>query len=472
MGLVRNIKFSDFSLHKLMRFDFKYLNYKLKKRKIYKSIKVKEVIDSYFKGFAFKAKDFSSDGYAYILKGDLFNDDFSINFNKIQFLNKRTYLKYKRFNLSKDDVIVSLVGSIGKIVIVDSDYNMLLNQNNISVQVNKSICNNQFFAYILKKEILDLVENIYAKSGYSFLSIEDLFNLEIPNISLDIQNRIIKKIKPLEDEIKILKLKKQESLKIINEVFAKYFNINLDEVNRLENIRRFNLPLRLIGLKNNSLRTSYKWHKLETIQSYIYKDIDCIQKLNKFIINMNNGWSPQSSEVEEGTSILGQEHIQKNGIISLNTSKFTTKTKNNIENFYIKENDFFVSRGNTVELVALASVVTDKVEENILYPDLYIRVDFNELVNKQYMAFLFNSFIGRIYFKHVAKGKNQTMVKVSAKELYDFYVPLPSLDIQEQIIKDMQVKIEAQQNINREIEEKQLEISALIDGVIRKESKL
>ncbi len=466
MGLVRSVKFSDFSQHKLMRFDFKYLNYKLKKRKTFKSIKVKEVIDSYFKGFAFKGRDFSNSGYAYILKGDLFNDDFSVNFNKIQFLDKKTYLKYKRFNISKDDIIVSLVGSIGKIVIIDNDYNMLLNQNNISLQINQSIYNNQFFAYILKKEILDLVKNIYASSGYSFLSIEDLFNLEIPDISLDIQNKIVEKIRPLEEEIKDLKSKKQEHLEIINEVFANYFNINLDETKKLENIKQFNLPFKLIGLKNSSLRTSYKWHKLETIQSYIYKDIDCIQKLDRFIINMNNGWSPQSSEVEEGTAILGQEHIQKNGIISLTASKFTTKTKNNIENFYIKQNDFFVSRGNTVELVALASVVTDEVEENILYPDLYIRIDFNELVNKQYMAFLFNSFIGRIYFKHVAKGKNQTMVKVSAKELYDFYVPLPSLDIQEQIVKDVQVKIEAQQNIDKEIEEKQLEISALIEDVI------
>jgi type I restriction enzyme S subunit len=150
-------------------------------------------------------------------------------------------------------------------------------------------------------------------------------------------------------------------------------------------------------------------------------------------------------------AILGQEHIQKDGKISLNASKFTTKTKSNIKKFYVKQNDFFVSRGNTVELVALASVVTDEVEENILYPDLYIRVDFDKkFVNKQYMAFLFNSFIGRIYFGHVAKGKNQTMVKVSSKELYDFHLPIPAIDVQEEILKEVQVKIELQKKIDRE----------------------
>ena len=57
------------------------------------------------------------------------------------------------------------------------------------------------------------------------------------------------------------------------------------------------------------------------------------------MIITKNGWSPQSSEVEDGTPILGQEHILKDGKIELSPSKFTTLSKNNIEDFYIKEND-------------------------------------------------------------------------------------------------------------------------------------
>ena len=209
MGLVQTIKFSDFALHKLVRFDLKYLNYKLQKNKVLNSIKVKNTLISYFKGFAFKGEDFSDNGKNYVLKGDLFNNDFSINFNNIQYLDSSFSKTHNKFKLNKNDIVVSLVGSIGKMVIIDNDYDMLLNQNNISLQVNQKIFNNKFFGYILKQEIHSLVSNVYVNSGYSFLSIDDLFNLEIPNIDLNLQNKVIEQIEPIEKEIQTLKSQKK-----------------------------------------------------------------------------------------------------------------------------------------------------------------------------------------------------------------------------------------------------------------------
>jgi len=471
MGLVKSIKFSDLMSDELFRIDskFHFLNSEFGWN-IFGScsnnlIPLSQILRPYYENFTYKVNK----EYKGIPTGMSYLDEFGeiISYQVVSKKNHPNRLKYKINN--NCILISSLKGARTPALQFDFNLDDYVFSNGFYIFEVKKEWNKKFVLNLLRtvrlKEILD--NNIYRGIGISSYREEDLLKIRIPNISLDIQNKTMEMIQPLENEIKLLKLKKQEDLEIINEVFANYFNIDLDEVKKLENIKQFNLPFRLSGLKNSSLRTSYKWHKLETIQSYIYKDIDCIQKLDKFITSMNNGWSPESSEVEEGTAILGQEHIQKNGTISLNASKFTTKTKNNIENFYIKQNDFFVSRGNTVELVALASVVTDEVEENILYPDLYIRVDFDdEFVNKQYMAFLFNSFIGRVYFKHVAKGKNQTMVKVSAKELYDFHVPLPSIDVQEEILKEVELKIEAQQNVDKEIEEKQLEISELIEGVI------
>jgi len=145
----------------------------------------------------------------------------------------------------------------------------------------------------------------------------------------------------------------------------------------------------------------------------------------------------------------------------LSASKFTTLIKSNIEDFYIKKNDFFVSRGNTVELVAIAGVVVDEIEEDIIYPDLYIKIELDEFyINKQYLAYLFNSFFGRIYFKHVSKGKNQTMVKISAKELYDFYLPIPTEEIHK-------IQIDNQKEIDKQIEEKEDEISRIIEDCIK-----
>ncbi|MGE7929227.1 hypothetical protein [Lysinibacillus xylanilyticus] len=83
--------------------------------------------------------------------------------------------------------------------------------------------------------------------------------------------------------------------------------------------------------------------------------------------------------------------------------KATTKSKNNIGEFFIQQGDFFVSRGNTVDLVGLGSVVETEITEEIIYPDLYIRLRLDEnVINKKYLALLFNSFFGRVYFKYVS----------------------------------------------------------------------
>lgn len=463
MGLITTFPFSDFSIHKLLRFDYKYLNYKKNKKSFRNHIKLKDVLNSYFKGFAFKGEDFQSNGNVYVLKGDVFNKDFSIDFSNIQYLDDDFLNEYEKFKVFKDDIIISLVGSIGKMVIIEEDYPMLLNQNNIALKINQEKFNIKFFSYIVKSELREISNVLYGNSGYSFLSIDDLFNLEIPNISLNIQSEIVKKVEPIEKEIQNLKLQKKEYLEIINEVFADEFKIDLQKIFELDSIKSFSLKLQNVDSRNDLLRTSYKWHKLETIQSFMYEKIDCIEKLGKFITQTKNGWSPESSEIEEGIPVLGQEHILKKGIIDLNPTKYTTLTKSNIQDFFVKQNDFFVSRGNTVELVALAGVVLEDIEQDIIYPDLYIKIDFDDsLVDKQYMAFLFNSFIGRIYFKHVAKGKNQTMVKVSSKELVEFYLPLPDLTKQQQIIEKIKSQIDAKKLIDEQIEEKQKEISDLI----------
>lgn len=339
----------------------------------------------------------------------------------------------------------------------------------IEYKINLEIANPKFLYYVLvNNKTLEAMS--YLESGKTHRRVQsfDLLKIQIPNVPLNIQNQVVTKIEPIEQEIQTLKAHKKDPLKIMNEIFANEFKIDLQKVFELDSIKSFSLKLQNVDSRNDLLRTSYKWHKLKTIQSFMYEKIDCIKKLGKFITQTKNGWSPESSEIEEGTPVLGQEHILKKGIIDINPTKYTILTKSNIQDFFINQNDFFVSRGNTVELVALAGVVMEDIEQDIIYPDLYIKIDFeDEFVDKQYMAFLFNSFIGRIYFKHVAKGKNQTMVKVSSKELLEFYLPLPDLKKQQQIVEKIKSQINAQKLIDMQIEQKQKEISDLIYQCIK-----
>jgi type I restriction enzyme S subunit len=190
--------------------------------------------------------------------------------------------------------------------------------------------------------------------------------------------------------------------------------------------------------------------------------------LGNFIIGTKNGWSPLSVDGGEGIPILGQEHFSFDGVLKISPSKFTEITKNNIDDYFIQQGDFFVSRGNTVDLVALASVVEEEISEDIIFPDLYIKIQLNETrIDKKYLALLFNSFFGRLYFKYASKGKNQTMVKISSSELYDFYLPIPDIEIQRTIVEKIQTQINAQSHIDREIEKNRAKINLIIEEAIR-----
>ena len=152
--------------------------------------------------------------------------------------------------------------------------------------------------------------------------------------------------------------------------------------------------------------------------------------------------------------------------MSFDNIKYTDETRANIESFYVKKGDFFVSRGNTTDLVAMASIIFEDLEKNYIFPDLMIRLEFDKnRINSEYLAFVFNSIIGRLYFKYVSKGKNQTMVKISSDELHNFLLPIPSYEEQCELVMSIRKEINHQKEIDLKIEL----LRRQIDHIILKE---
>jgi len=145
-----------------------------------------------------------------------------------------------------------------------------------------------------------------------------------------------------------------------------------------------------------------------------------LRSLGEAVMNTRNGWSPKC---EGGDTKVLTLSCLKNGIIDYNQIKFTSLSRNDIHKYYVSEGDFFYSRGNTPELVALAGIAPP-IEEDIIYPDLLTKVKFNEKkILKEYAVILFNSYFGRQYFSSVPKGNSPTMVKVSQPYMMQFQVP-------------------------------------------------
>lgn len=327
----------------------------------------------------------------------------------------------------------------------------------------------KFVLYMLRsKRIKDLIDNnIYRGIGISAYRADDLLKCEIPRISLEKQRYAISLIQPIEKKIRKLKETLTRPEEIIDSILSSEFEIDVTELQAIDAKKIIHLRLSEFDKNNINGRFSYRWNKAVAIQESLISSVSCCKKLANYIVSTQNGWSPDCDETQSTFRVLGIDAIKPNGVVSFDNVKYSDAQKNNIESYFVNNGDFFVSRGNTTELVALASIAyLAEGDPTTIFPDLMIRVVFSNEINKVYMAYIFNSFIGRLYFKYVTKGKNQTMVKVSPRELQDFYVPIPDIDKQDLIVSKIEEMIESQTEIKRRIARLRSDIDTIIEKTI------
>lgn len=377
-------------------------------------------------------------------------------------------LKYK---VSNENILISSLrlAKSPALFFENEELSQFVFSNGFYIFRAKEDWNKKFIVYILRtKKLKNVLNNhIYRGIGISAYKKEDLLKIKIPLIPKINQDKIVVQIEPIEMKIKELKAQIKEPQELINEIFAREFRFDLDQVNEIEQIKYFSITSN-IGFRNANLRSSVRWNKIEPIQKVLYKNVHCIEKLRKYIISTKNGWSPNCKEIDSSNCVFGVNSISKDGYIKFDDFKYSNENKNNITDYYVQENDLFVSRGNTVNLVALASVVKNLPDDqNFIFPDLFIRIEVDtNYVHKEYLAHLFNSVIGRYYFKYAAKGKNQTMVKISSDELNNFYLPIPSLKVQQKIVDEIKAELNKSEKIKKKIKKERNRIDEIIENAI------
>ncbi len=140
-------------------------------------------------------------------------------------------------------------------------------------------------------------------------------------------------------------------------------------------------------------------------------------------------------------------------------------------NFWMKQDDIFVSRGNSLELVGRAAVYSG-IPKNCAFPDLLIRVRVDKtIVEPQYVVYYFQTLDARKYIEKEASGTSPSMKKVSQPKLERMPIPVPTLDEQRRIIAyldNLQTHVSALRAAQSETEE---ELSALMPSILDKAFK-
>lgn len=185
-------------------------------------------------GYAFKSKEFISNGDYKVIKikelkdgkVKFFNDSASINIENIQ--------NYEKYIVKKDDILFALTGDpvnknnplswVGRVSIYEYDIPALLNQRVCKLNPNKNV-NPKYIYYFFRN-----FENFYAlasiakgSASQANLSTKDIENVEIFLPSLDIQNKVVDILdcisNKINENIKINKNLEQQAQALFNQVF-------------------------------------------------------------------------------------------------------------------------------------------------------------------------------------------------------------------------------------------------------------
>lgn len=316
--------------------------------------------------------------------------------------------------------------------------------------------------------------------GYPTLNEKDLLTLKFSKQIVDVlikkERYILSKIEPIEKEIRTLKSKRTPSFQIINDVISKEFNFDKDlyykfgkgmtagtQKSKNKGLRIFNIDLNSVN-SSKTMRFSTRFHNTITKKLMnIVNNIDTICVNDVILEDVHRGKSPEYSENGE-IPVLKTANIQ-NFKIYINQEEFVD---NDLYNKKIKaqihKGDIVISSTGKSSLGKIAMYE----EEINLFVDNHIsiiKID-NTKYNKMFFVYYFSSILGIFQMERDYTGATN-QIELQPDEIESFKIPNIPLPKQQRIVDKIKGKLDKQELINNQIQEKRNQIDKIIEDSIK-----
>jgi restriction endonuclease S subunit len=185
-----------------------------------------------------------------------------------------------------------------------------------------------------------------------------------------------------------------------------------------------------------------------------FREIPALPLSSFFADKPSNGISPPETE--------GGDFISAPGIDCISKSGFDTKRLKKVqrppdwERYLIREGDFFITRANTPSLVGMCAVAK-KITQEMIYPDLMVRLKFAHADHGPYLESVFRSSFYRRIIQNSAQGTSQSMAKLNGQIISSIKISMPAdsevhrfnknIGIISETIKSQQIRIERLQKM-------------------------
>lgn len=161
-------------------------------------------------------KGVDSSEYLMLSSKNIFNN--SINFDNPRYLSKEDFeLENKRTDVSLGDVLLTIVGTIGRTAVINFEEKFTLQRSVAVLKPKKELLNSYFLMYSLQKNLEILMDGAKgaAQKGIYLKSVK---NLEIVNTPIHVQQKVVDYLDSVSEKmekVKSIQKEKMNSLKAL-----------------------------------------------------------------------------------------------------------------------------------------------------------------------------------------------------------------------------------------------------------------
>ena len=339
----------------------------------------------------------ATDGVRYLRGKDLNN--FFVSDDDSIYIPENEYLKIKRSHIFKNDVLVSIVGTIGLVSIVADDFDKLTGNCKIAILRTKKIDPWFLSAFLISRYGQDQLHRKVAGAVQTGIILKDLSVIQIPDVAESEQKKVREVVEEsYREQVISENLYSQAEDLLLEELGLKSFEVE-DDLSYIVNLSEIKSAHR-----SDAEYFQPKYERiLEKIKKHNARKIGDLAKLV--------GHAAQSPYDEVGEiAVLAQTHMKRN--LEIDTSAFDNYTienliKKNDKKFMLKKDDVLISSAGEP---GLASVWTGDYEGRVIPGSFVTVVRFKKEVEPLYVGVFLNVSAGKLQFERDYTGSVQQYV--------------------------------------------------------------
>ena len=327
--------------------------------------------------------------YMMLSSKNVFDD--KITFDEPRFLSEEDFKKeHKRTKVSVGDVLLTIVGTVGRTAVVDEDTPLFALQRSVAVLHPKTdVCLPRFLMYALrgKRTFIENRAKGVAQKGIYLNDVSDI-DVQVPDIST--QEMIINLLDKVDT---IVKFRKEELLALDNLIKARF-----------------------VELFGDPIKNPKGWE---------------VVTIGDIVKEVKYGTSKPA--VEGGKyPYLRMNNLTSDGHLDLNDLKYIDISEDEIEKCVVRKGDVLFNRTNSIELIGKTAVFD--LPDDMVIAGYIIRVRLNERMLPEVLSQYMNLEALKDILRSMAKGAvNQA--NINAQELQSIKVYLPDMGLQKKFIE-------------------------------------